>query len=66
MQVPLETRVRSLGGDDLLEESMAAHSSILAWRIPGTEEPDGLTNSWTRRITEHTCPLCGKIPYVLW
>ena len=36
------TRVRSLGGEDPLEEGMATHSSILAWRIPWTGEPDGL------------------------
>ena len=35
-------RVRSLGGEDPLEEEMATHSSILAWRIPWTEEPGGL------------------------
>ena len=34
--------VRSLGQEDALEEGMAAHSSILAWRIPWTEEPGGL------------------------
>jgi len=34
--------VQSLGLDDPLEESMATHSSILAWRIPWTEEPGGL------------------------
>ena len=34
-----EIRVRSLGGEDPLEEGMATHSSILAWRIPWTEEP---------------------------
>ena len=34
-----ETRVRSLGQEDLLEKGMATHSSILAWRIPWTEEP---------------------------
>ena len=34
-----ETRVRSLGWDDPLEKGMATHSSILAWRIPLTEEP---------------------------
>ena len=33
-----ETRVRSLGWEDLLEKEMATHSSILAWRIPWTEE----------------------------
>ena len=36
------TRVQSLGQEDPLEESMATHSSILAWRIPGTEEHGGL------------------------
>ena len=34
-----ETRVKPLGWEDPLEEEMAAHSSILAWRIPWTEEP---------------------------
>ena len=34
-----ETRVRSLGREDPLEKEMATHSSILAWRIPWTEEP---------------------------
>ena len=37
-----ETRVQSLGWEDPLEEGMATHSSILAWRIPWTEEPGGL------------------------
>ena len=37
-----ETWVRSLGGEDPLEKEMAAHSSILAWRLPWTEEPGGL------------------------
>ena len=37
-----ETWVRSLGWEDPLEEGMATHSSILAWRIPRTEEPGGL------------------------
>ena len=37
-----ETWVQSLGQEDLLGESMAIHSSILAWRIPWTEEPGGL------------------------
>ena len=35
-------RVRSLGREDPLEEGMATHSSILAWRIPWIEEPGGL------------------------
>ena len=37
-----ETWVRSLGQEDLLEKEMATHSSILAWRIPWTEELGGL------------------------
>ena len=37
-----ETWVRTLGWEDPLEEGMATHSSILAWGIPWTEEPDGL------------------------
>ena len=38
-----ETWIRSLGWEDPLEKEMATHSSILAWRIPWTEEPGGLT-----------------------
>ena len=37
-----ETRVRSLGWEDPLEKEMSTHSSVLAWRIPWTEEPGGL------------------------
>ena len=37
-----KTQVPSLGWEDLLEKGMATHSSILAWRIPWTEEPGGL------------------------
>ena len=37
-----ETRVQYLAGEDPLEKEMATHSSILAWRIPWTEEPGGL------------------------
>ena len=37
-----ETRVQFLGGQDPLEKDMATHSSILAWKIPWTEEPSGL------------------------
>ena len=39
MQETYETQVRSLGWEDALEEGMTTHSSILAWRIPRTEEP---------------------------
>ena len=41
-----EMQVRSLGLEDLLEEEMAAHSSILAWEITWTEEPGGLHSTW--------------------
>ena len=42
MQEPQETWVQFLGREDPLEEGMAAHSNILVWRIPWTEEPGGL------------------------
>ena len=49
-----EMQVRSLGGEDPLEKKMANHSSILAWRIPWTEEPGGLQSMGFQR-TECTC-----------
>ena len=54
-----ETQVRSLAWEDPLEEGMATHSSILAWSIPWTEEPGGLSpqphKEWdTTKATEHT------------
>ena len=45
-----ETRVLSLGWEDALEKEMAAHSSILAWRIPWTEEPGGLQPMGSQRV----------------
>ena len=42
MQEMQETWVQTLSQEDPLEEEMAIHSSILAWKIPGTEEPGGL------------------------
>ena len=45
-----ETWVRSLGQEDPLEEEMATHSSILAWRIPGTEDPGGLQSTGLQRV----------------
>ena len=41
-----KTRVRYLGWEDPLEKEMAARSSILAWRIPWTEEPGGAYSPW--------------------
>ena len=53
-----ETQVESLGQQDLLEEEMATHSSILAWVIPWTEEIGGLQSMGSQRVrhdsaTEH-------------
>ena len=48
-----ETWVRSLGREDPLEKEMATHSSILAWRIPWTEEPDGYS-PWGRKELDMT------------
>ena len=45
-----ETWVRSLGQEDPLEKEMATHSSILAWRIPWTEEPGGLQPMGSQRV----------------
>ena len=45
-----ETLVRSLSQEDLLEEEMATRSSILAWRIPWTEEPGGLQSMGSQRV----------------
>ena len=44
-----ETWVRSLSWDDPLEKEMATHASILAWRIPWTEEPGGLQSKGLRK-----------------
>ena len=45
-----ETRVGSLGREDPLEKGMSTHSSILAWRIPWTEEPGGLQSMGLQRV----------------
>ena len=45
-----EARVQSLGQEYLLEKEMAAHSSILAWKIPWTEEPGGLQSMGSQRV----------------
>ena len=44
-----ETQVPSWGGEEPLEEAMAAHCSILAWRIPWTEEPGGLQSTGSQK-----------------
>ena len=45
-----EELVQSLGWEDPLEKGMATHSSILAWEIPGTEEPGGLQSMGSQRV----------------
>ena len=45
-----ETWIRSLGREDPLEKEMASHSSILAWKIPWTEEPDRLQSMGSQRV----------------
>ena len=47
-----ETQVQPLGPEEPLEEGMATHSSILAWRIPWAEEPGGLQSLGSQRV-EH-------------
>ena len=44
------TRVHSLGGEDPLEKGMATYSSILAWKIPWTEDPGGSQSMGSQRI----------------
>ena len=67
-----ETWVQSLGWEDPMEESMASHSSILAWRIPWTEEPGGLQLLGLQRVrhdwmtVEHTPPsICIYLIYFI-
>ena len=51
--------VRSLGQEDALEEEMATHSSILAWKIPWTEDPGGLLSMGSQRVG---CDVVTKPP----
>ena len=53
MEDPQEMWVQSLGWEDPLQEEMAVHSSILAWRIPWTEEPAGLQFVGLQRVRHH-------------
>ena len=49
-----ETQVQSLGWEDSLEKEMATHSSVLAWRIPWTEETGGLWSPWAPKVLDMT------------
>ena len=70
VQETQETLVRSLAQQDPLEEGRATHSSILAWRIPWTEEPGGLQSKGlkqsdrTEQLSRHTPALKESPPYV--
>ena len=79
LQETWETRVWSLSWEDPLEEEMATHSSILAWKIPWTEEPGGLQSKVSQRVkhdwvTKHThtqiyvivCLYIHKYIFVSW
>ena len=55
----IETQVQSLGREDPLEEEMAAHSSMLAWEIPWTEEPGGLQSMGSQRVGHNLNDLAG-------
>ena len=50
MPTTQETWVQSLAREDLLEQAIATHSSIVAWRIPRTEEPGGLQSIGSQRV----------------
>ena len=50
MQETQEMLVQSLGWEDSMEEEMETHSSILAWKIPWTEEPGGLLSMGSQRV----------------
>ena len=45
-----EAQVQSLGGEEPLEKEMETHSSVLAWRIPWTEDPGGLQSMGSQRV----------------
>ena len=49
-RVKQEMWVRSLGREDLLEKELPTHTSILAWKIPWTEEPGGLKSMVSQRV----------------
>ena len=57
-----ETQVQSLSWENALEKEMASHSSILAWKIPWTEEPGGLQSAAAAAKLLQLCPtLCDPI-----
>ena len=67
-----ETQVQSLIWEDPLEKEMATHSSILAWRTPWTEEPDGLQFMGLQKVGHNLANgnnktfKCWKLPLLTW
>ena len=61
-----ETWVQSLSQEDPLEKELSTHSSILAWRIPQTEEPDGLQSVGLQRVGhDWATNTFNKIPNII-
>ena len=65
LPVVQETRVWSPGREDPLEEGMATHSSVLAWRIPWTEEPGRLQSTGSQRVGHDWSDLAGTHACIL-
>ena len=65
MQEPQETQVQSLGQEDPVEDGMATHSSILAWRIPWTEEPSGLLSIGSKELDKTEATYQAHMWYIL-
>ena len=65
MQETQEMQVQSLGWFDPLEKEMATHSSVLAWRIPWTEEPGSVQSMGSQRVRHDGTTKTGIIAHVL-
>ena len=65
LPVMQETRVQSLGQKDSLEKGMATHSSILAWRIPWTEEPESLQSTGAQRVRHNWSKNTFTLLYIM-
>ena len=61
-----ETRVQSLGWEDLLEKEMVTHSNILAWKIPWTEEPDRLQSMGSQGVRHDWATSLSLYSYDMW
>ena len=61
-----ETWVQSLGQEDPLEKGMATHSSVLTWRIPGTEEPGGQPSMGLHRVGHDWSDLAAAAAWIQW